>query len=144
MPKANTVDDIWARVEKTDTCWLWTGYVQPNGYGALGFAGQRQQAHRLIYEISAGPIPDGLTLDHLCRVRHCVNPEHLEPVTNIENVMRGEGPCAQNARKTHCKRGHEFTPENTKSVATGRSCRACLQLHWDAANAARSERKAVA
>jgi hypothetical protein len=80
----------------------------------------------VAYELAIGPIPEGLTIDHLCRNRGCVNPAHLEAVTNRTNLLRGDGIAALNARKTHCKRGHEFTPENTYVWREGtRACRAC-------------------
>ena len=81
-------------------------------------------AHRVAYEKAYGPIPEGLVIDHLCRNGLCVNPEHLEAVTRKENILRGEGACAQNARKTHCKRGHELIPENLIERSDGR--RDCL------------------
>ena len=114
---------FWEFVTKTDTCWLWTG-PRWGGYGRYRHA----QAHRLAYEALVGPIPKGLVIDHLCRVRHCVNPAHMEPVTNVENVMRGLAPSAVNARKTHCIHGHEFTPENTRPKPKGRECRECFRL----------------
>lgn len=112
-------------------CWLWGGGLT-YGYGRFTLNGRRTHAHRASYELHVGPIPVGLTLDHLCRVRNCVNPAHLEPVTNGENVLRGVSVPASNARKTHCKYGHEFTPENTrpvplKSGGFGRYCRACAR-----------------
>lgn len=82
-------------------------------------------AHRMAYEELVGPIADGLQIDHLCRVRCCVNPAHLEPVTQAENIRRGVSPTAANRRKTHCKHGHEFTTENTRLVPEGRICRRC-------------------
>src|SRR3990167_5306610 len=95
-------------------CWIWTASLnRPNGYCSVQFAGRRQTAHRVLYEILRGPIPQGLTLDHLCRNRQCVNPWHCEPVTIRVNAMRGVGISAVNAQKTHCYKGHPFTVENT-------------------------------
>ena len=83
-------------------------------------------AHRLIYAWTHGYIPEGLVIDHLCRNGLCINVEHLEAVTNVENVMRGEGVCAKNARKTHCKRGHILSLENIYNRANGRrDCKLC-------------------
>ena len=109
-------------------CWLWTGRLDPKGYGTVHVFGKSQRAHRVVYELFVGPIPDGLELDHLCRVRHCVNPDHLEPVDHKTNVLRGDGWGAKNARKTHCVNGHEFTDENTRLRIDGsRDCRACAR-----------------
>jgi hypothetical protein len=106
-------------------CWTWTG-SHNLGYGQIQ-AGARSSArvHRVAYEMLVGPIPNGLSLDHLCRNRSCVRPSHLEPVTNRVNVLRGAGLAAANAAKTHCIRGHEFTPENTYLTRKGRDCRIC-------------------
>lgn len=102
---------------------------RPNADGYIDLnidSGRGLRAHRVVYEQVVGPIPDGLVLDHLCRVRCCCNPDHLEPVTHIENIMRGAGTGAANAVKTHCKNGHEFTVENTYERPTGgRACRTC-------------------
>jgi hypothetical protein len=87
----------------------------------MWYDGKVRLAHRVIYEYLVGPIPDGLSIDHLCRVRHCVNPAHLEPVTHRENVLRGQAPTAVNGRKTRCKRGHEFN----RTVRNGRRCYTC-------------------
>lgn len=84
----STAERFWRKVTKTDRCWLWTGSLQSRGYGCVGFGGKRYLAHRLAYEWLVGPIPDGLTIDHLCRVKACVNPAHLEPVTGAENTRR--------------------------------------------------------
>lgn len=127
MRKRNPHERFWEKVDTSGECWLWTAYLDYKGYGRLHVGDKVILAHRWAYEALVGPIPEGLTVDHLCRVRRCVNPYHLEAVSATENVMRGESLPAQNARKTHCKRGHEFTPENTYSVGEkGRGCRTCL------------------
>ncbi|MFL5911455.1 MAG: HNH endonuclease signature motif containing protein, partial [Gaiellaceae bacterium] len=117
-------------VDEATGCWLWTGTKHGHGYGIIkhGPAASRRslRAHRVAYELFVGPIPEGLELDHLCRVRHCVNPAHLEPVTTRENLLRGETLTARHAAKTHCDNGHEYTPENTRVSARGwRDCRTC-------------------
>jgi len=122
---------VEARIGKSAGCWEWLGFITLNGYGRTNFPGVKTRlAHRLVYELLVGPIPDGLTLDHLCRNRSCVNPAHLEPVTMKVNTLRGESFAAKNARKTHCKRGHEFTTANTYIIpSTGsRQCRPCVRL----------------
>lgn len=101
-PSATVEERIAARTVVDDNgCWLWQGYLMPNGYAFVTVRGKRSYAHRLSYITFVGPIPDGLVMDHLCRVRHCVNPEHLEPVTIGENVRRGAP-----ATKSHCVNGH--------------------------------------
>jgi hypothetical protein len=102
-------------------CWVWQRNYDSNGYGRH----LHWKAHRFAWLVLVGPIADGLQLDHLCRNRGCVNPTHLEPVTQRENLLRGETIYAANAAKTHCKYGHEFTPENTRIIPRGRRCRAC-------------------
>lgn len=108
-------------------CWEWMGQQDGKGYSKFRHSAGTL-AHRFVYELCNGVIPDGLVLDHLCRNRWCVNPMHLEPVTNHENIMRGSGLAAANAAKTHCIRGHEFTPENTVLVPSGRNCLACQRV----------------
>jgi HNH endonuclease len=109
-------------------CWLYTGSIR-NGYGFInvgGFKhGRKFRVHRLTYQFFIGPIPYGLQLDHLCRVRNCANPWHLEPVTRRHNILRGESIAACNARKTHCLHGHAFNLENTHWYKGMRYCRAC-------------------
>lgn len=134
------IDRFWSNVDtdSSDGCWLWKLSVGSHGYGQVGWwengRSRMVLAHRVSYELLVGPIPDGLQLDHLCRVRLCVNPSHLEAVTQRENILRSDSPTAVNARKKHCHRGHEFTPQNTGIRANGwRDCLAC-----------QADRKAVA
>lgn len=119
--------------EPNTGCWLWTATVCSSGYGSIkvtGATGRRMVgAHRVSWETFKGPIPKGLVIDHLCRMRSCINPDHLRVVTTWENIRTGISPVAQHAKATHCKRGHAFDAANTylwphtKGVA--RICRAC-------------------
>jgi len=120
MYPANTETDFWQRVTKTATCWLWNGSDRGKGYCAVRFNGLQVFAHRLAWELTNGPIQAGLTIDHLCRNRRCVNPRHMEVVSVRENVLRGVGPTAVNARKAFCLKGHEFSSENTRVDKRGR------------------------
>lgn len=117
---------FWAKVRKTSTCWLWLGAIHHTGYGQFWFEGCAVFAHRWAYEQWVGPIPDGLELDHKCRIRHCVRPAHLEPVTNHENIRRGRSGQHQSA-KTHCPAEHPYSGDNLYlNPTTGkRECRAC-------------------
>jgi hypothetical protein len=123
---------FWAKVQKTDGCWLWTGALA-SGYGYFGRmtpnGPKNFLAHRIAYEQLVGLIPAGLVIDHLCRNRRCVNPAHMEPVTIRENLLRGESPPAQNARRTHCKYGHEYTKENTSVYHAKRFCLTCRKIN---------------
>jgi hypothetical protein len=107
--------------------WIWNKATASEGrYGAVQHDGRVQPAHRVAWLIFRGAIPEGLVIDHLCRKTLCVNPDHLEPKTQRHNILVGDAPPALNAAKTHCKRGHEFTPENTLVMSSGgRSCIAC-------------------
>lgn len=117
---------FWALVTPDPSgCWLWSGQRYPNGYGYFRAGGKRTGAHRVAYEAVHGLIADGLHLDHLCRVVACVNPSHLEAVTQRVNTLRGTGCAARNAVKTHCNHGHEFTRENTYTSPAGRHCKTC-------------------
>jgi len=110
-------EGFMARIVRVDGCWLWTGYINPNGYAMFG----RRWAHRVAYEFFVGPIPEGLELDHLCRVPACVNPAHLEAVTHRENMRR-----APATNRTVCPGGHPYDESNTHITKAGkRHCRAC-------------------
>lgn len=128
---------FWSKVEigRDDGCWVWVGSHNLKGYGYITIQidrkGVNRLAHRVAYEALVGPIPEGLQIDHLCRAHACINPSHLEPVTQRENLMRGVGITAQNARKNHCKRGHPFDEENTMILPSGeRACRECKRESW--------------
>ena len=123
---------FWRRVERglPDECWLWSRAKNPGGYGVWSIArlGRQFMAHRVAWTVAHGaPIPKGLSVDHLCRHRACVNPWHLEVVTIRENIFRGTGVAAQNAKKTHCKRGHALAGANLvpTNQHAGWMCRAC-------------------
>lgn len=109
-------------------CWNWKKGKNKKGYGRLKHNGRVHFAHRYFYEKANGPIPEGLSLDHLCRNRGCINPSHLESVTTRENILRGEGLAANQARQTKCKRGHEFNKSNTIRSGTARICRTCYNF----------------
>lgn len=125
----------WPLVEvKENGCWECNGALW-EGYKTLTVEGKTVRLHRFFYEKLVGEVQGGLVLDHLCRNRACCNPFHLEQVTDKENILRGKGIAAQNSIKTHCKRGHEFTPENTYikngrlgGRVGGRTCRACSKV----------------
>lgn len=137
------VQDLNDRIERfveripESGCWIWIGSLGSHGYGQIGIRNIMNTAHRVVYEFYKGEIPKGLYLDHLCRVKCCVNPNHLEPVTNRENLLRGKGPnkekCRQNieiARKAKfdkntCRHGHEYTEENTRWYKGMRHCKIC-------------------
>lgn len=117
---------FWAKVApKPDGCWVWTAAHVADGYGNYKLDGRAQRAHRVAYQALVGEIPEGMTLDHLCRRRDCVNPGHMEVVSRRENTIRGEGATARNSRKTHCAHGHEFTEANTYLYRGWRVCRKC-------------------
>lgn len=130
---------FWEKVDKSGECWLWTSGTDRDGYGYfLVRAGKTVRAHRFSYQQEVGPIPDGLVIDHLCRVRGCVNPAHLEPVTVAENIRRGDtgkARAAQLLALTHCKNGHEWSGENVRlhtrpDGRTRRNCRSCERARY--------------
>jgi len=111
-------------------CWRWVGQISQSGY-ALYHPKIREGSrfgHRMCYEALVGPIPEGPQLDHLCRNRFCINPHHLEPVTCRVNLLRGIGPTAKNAAKTHCPHGHEYANENLRFYKGCRLCRKCAVI----------------
>lgn len=114
-----------------DGCWMWTAALTKDGYGRAHWRGAHPVAHRLVFHLLADPSltlsdPDRATpLDHLCRVRSCVNPAHLEVVSHRTNTLRGEGPAGRNARKTECPRGHPYNGDNLYVWRNARKCREC-------------------
>ena len=125
MIKISTAERFWAKVNKTDTCWLWTASTKGAGYGQYIIEGKSYLSHRLSYEMLVGSIPEGLVIDHLCKVKTCVNPEHLEAVTQYENMMRSESGAYLKSR-THCPKNHPYSGTNLYvSPRGGRFCRAC-------------------
>lgn len=126
---ASNADRIKHRSRPDDNgCWIWIGLLDADGYGTVCPLERRnKKAHRVSYEAFVGPIPEELTIDHLCRVRNCVNPAHLEPVTRQVNSLRGNTIAAQEAATTHCPADHPYSPENTYiTPKTGsRNCRQC-------------------
>ena len=128
FPRVTPEDRFWAKVNKTSKCWLWIGRLDRLGYARFKIDGVATSIHRFAYQLLIGPIPVGLTLDHLCRVRHCVNPAHLEPVTQRDNTLRGETLNATNIKKTHCSRNHPYDLINTywRHNDGGRDCRKCM------------------
>jgi HNH endonuclease len=128
----NPMDRFWRFVNLEGECWKWTGALR-RGYGSFR-VGQRQKdrrlvyAHKFLWEHIFGPVPEGFELDHVCRNRDCVNPQHLEIVTHQVNMLRSPiAIVSLNAQQTHCKEGHEFTPENTYTFRGMRHCRQCCR-----------------
>ena len=132
------IERFCAKVLIADECWGWSAGKTRDGYGTFSLNGRLKYAHVFSCELLIGPIPDGLELDHLCRNPSCSNPAHLEPVTHRENLLRGVGMTAKNAAKTHCAKGHAYSPENTLfRNGHHRVCRTCKQAR-DAERRARS------
>lgn len=125
------MDALWSHVDVGHPlgCWEWTGPTTGNGYGRIYVLGFRERmAHRAAYALLIGPIPPGMELDHLCRNRRCVNPDHVEPVTPRENCMRGYSFGRKNADRSHCTHGHLLDEQNTYVRPNGhRDCRACIR-----------------
>lgn len=127
----NAASRFWSKtIPGKNGCILWVGRTNGDGYGQFDVNGRTIGAHRYAFELKYGPVPEGKQIDHLCRVRHCVNPEHMEAVIQRVNIMRGEGIAATNKAKTHCKRGHALEGKNVYIVKQGkyrsRQCRQCV------------------
>jgi hypothetical protein len=132
-------DRFWAKVDKSGECWEWKGAKNQDGYGMFApktfrksltarGTGRLYTAHRFAYEDLVGPIDVRMVIDHLCRNRACVRPEHMQAVLPGVNTLRGYNPFAINGRKSHCHKGHEFTPENTYiNPQDSRVCRECMR-----------------
>lgn len=124
---------FFEKVSRSPGCWIWTGAKNSCGYGYATINSVRYLAHRVSYVIHRGEIPEGLVIDHLCRTPLCVNPSHLEVVTDAENTIRGNSPIAVAMAATHCKHGHEFSGDNLRIVTrkgkSHRRCRTCDKVY---------------
>lgn len=126
----NRTPSVADRIDASGDCWEWTGFIDSGGYGSsIAYDGRQQRPHRVVWQMLVGPIPDGMDLDHLCRVRHCVNPDHLEPVTRSENLRRGYGGQGTLGRRfEYCRNGsgpHRMTKDNLQWDQGHRRCRTC-------------------
>lgn len=124
---ASIEDRFWQKVTQSASCWHWQGAIIKGGYGGFKTPTGHTLAHRFSYELHNGAIPEGLQIDHLCRNRACVRPDHLEAVTQRTNILRGVGLAAKYARVTHCPKGHPYDEANTYHNRGGRYCRQCAR-----------------
>jgi len=128
--------------ESSEGCWEWIGSKNHKGYGQFQWKYRNYRAHRIAFELLVSPIEEGMVIDHLCRNRSCVNPWHMEPVTNKENIMRGEGHGSRNARKTHCPQGHPYSGWNL-IVRIGHGSRECRTCRFNRSKTHRTARLPV-
>lgn len=140
LPPKTWVDRYWEKVRKTDSCWLWTGAIADTGYGTHGIDGKTKLAHRIAVELDGRSIPKGMVVDHLCRVRNCVRPDHLEVVTFRVNIARGTSPSSVARQTETCHRGHSLADAIVVLRSNGkvtRRCRTCRNDRRRAQNAAK-------
>lgn len=144
-PDKATLKRFVSKIERKGGCWYWTAYKNKGGHGRFRLNGKLELAHRVAYLWAHGSVP--ALLDHQCDNEWCVRPRHLRPSTQRKNILRGVGACAANARKAHCKNGHEFTPENTITITTGkrprRQCKECTRRQQLAAYYRRTGRPGI-
>ena len=134
---------FWEKVNKTENCWEWVGAKSVDGYGRMTIDDKGINAHRIAYEWLVGEIPKGLVIDHLCRVRCCVNPAHMRITTHLENIRAGEAPTIQIWKSSKCKRGHDLTGHNAIVRKDGwRRCRTCTNVNYMVAYLKRHRRSA--
>lgn len=140
-PRQDLLPRLVERMEIDGDCWLYRGSLTPSGYGHISVNNQTVPVHRAAYSELVERIPDSLVLDHLCRRPACFNPDHLEPVTQQVNVLRGQGSPATFAARTRCGNGHDFSPANTlqRPNGEGRKCRTCHRNYMRAYRAARKD-----
>lgn len=139
-----TVDEIefFSRIDFTEGCWMWVGGKTVDGYGQIVQGGKyRGMAHRYCYSLLKALIPKGRVIDHLCRTPSCVNPSHLEPVTQRENIIRGVNQVARHVNATECHRGHSFTESNTYIYAKRPGTRNCRKCRHEASHKSESNRR---
>jgi HNH endonuclease len=141
--KRPVAERFWEKVDRRsdEDCWEWLASKSWGGYGFFSIEGFNRHAHRVAYELEVSAIPAGLTIDHLCRNRACVNPRHLEAVTGRVNTLRGNSFAAANARRTHCKHGHEFGPVTFAGHQRVRRCPECRRIGWKKQNERRKEQR---
>ena len=123
MTTIAALERFYNKVDKTQTCWNWTAGINYKGYSKFGYNGKTVYGHRFIYEQIIGPIAQGLQIDHLCRNRKCVNPEHLEAVTLAENLRRQHLEPNSNGMKTNCPKGHEYTRTDSRGKRVCQTCK---------------------